>query len=90
MEPLSPNIFNVVMNAVMGHWVEVTVKGADNQDGQGQEGRNQNSFFYADYGMLVSLDPRWLQGSFSTLKGLFDRVGLKANSRKPVGMVCRT
>ena len=39
--------------------------------------------------MVALSDPRWLQGDFSTLVGLFDRVGLKTNVRKIVRMVCR-
>ena len=39
--------------------------------------------------MVALLDPRWLQGEFNTLVGLFDRVGLRNNVRKTVGMVCR-
>ena len=41
-------------------------------------------------GAAVALsDPRWLQGAFNTLVGLFDRVGLRTNFGKTVGMVCR-
>ena len=39
--------------------------------------------------MVASLDPQWLQGAFSTLVGLFDRVILRTNFGKTVGMVCR-
>ena len=39
--------------------------------------------------MVASLDPQWLQGFFSTLVGLFDRVGLRTNFGKTFGMVCR-
>ena len=38
--------------------------------------------------MVASSDPRWIQGEFSTLVGLLDRVGLRTNVRKTVGMVC--
>ena len=38
--------------------------------------------------MVVLSDPRWLQGYFSTLVGLFDRVSLKTNVGKTEGMVC--
>ena len=38
---------------------------------------------------MALLEPRWLQGVFSTLVGLFDRVGLWTNIRKTVSMVCR-
>ena len=54
-----------------------------------KEGRHQAALLYADDGMIVSSDPRWLQGAFNTLVGLFYRVGLRANVGKTVGMVCR-
>ena len=38
--------------------------------------------------MVASSDPRCPQGAFITLVGLFNRVGLKTNSGKTVGMVC--
>ena len=46
------------------------------------------TFFYADDGMVASTDPFWVQGSFDTLNGLFNRVGLYTNVRKTVGMLC--
>ena len=39
--------------------------------------------------MVAWSDPHWLKGAFNTLIGLFDRVGLRANVNKTVGMVCR-
>ena len=54
----------------------------------GKEGRHQVALFYSDDGMVASSDPRWLQGVFNTLVGLFDRVGLQKNVGKTVGMVC--
>ena len=50
---------------------------------------HQASLFYADDGMVASSGPCWLQGSFNTLVVLFDRVGLRTNFGKTVGMVCR-
>ena len=52
-----------------------------------KQGRHQASLFYTDYGMVASSDPRWIQGAFNTLVGLFDRVGLQKNVGKTVGMV---
>ena len=63
----------------------------DNVDGQGRrrgESRHQNPLFYADYGMIVSSYPGWMQEAFRKLVGLFDRVGLRANEEKTAGMVC--
>ena len=89
-DPLSPTTFNVMVDVVVWHWLDVTVEGAEDI---GQEGRHQNSLFYADNGMVALLDLRCLQGAFSTLVGLFDRVGLWTNVGKKVGMVyhpCQT
>ena len=38
--------------------------------------------------MVTSSDPGWLKAAFSTLVGLFDKVGLQKNVGKTVGMVC--
>ena len=51
-------------------------------------GQKQNFLIYVDDIIIVSSEPVWLQGSFSTLVGLFDWVGLSTNVRKTVGMVC--
>ena len=53
-DPLSPTIFNVVVDALVQHWVEEMVEGGGRQGGRGREGRNQNSLFYSNDGMIVS------------------------------------
>ena len=75
-DPLSTTIFNVVVNAVVRHWVEVMVEGAEERDECGQEGGHKNALFYADDGMAALSDPQWLQGELSTLVGLFNSVSL--------------
>ena len=87
-DPLSPTIFNVVVNVVLSHWVTVMVEGTEERGELGKEGRHNNALFYADDGMVASSDPQWIQGAFSTLVGLFGRVGLRNNFGKTVGMVC--
>ena len=89
VDTLSPTIFNVVVDAVARHWVTVMVEGAEERSDHGKEGRHQNALFYADDGMVALSDPQWLQGAFSTLVGLLDKVGLRTNAGKTVGMVCR-
>ena len=86
---LSPPIFNVVVDAVVRHWVTGVIAGAEERGDHGKEGRHQAALLYADDGMVASSDPRWLQGAFNTLVGLFDKVGLRTNVWKTVGMVCR-
>ena len=88
-DPLSPTIFNVVVDAVVRHWVAVMVEGAEEWVECVQEGRHQNALLYAEDGMVASPDPPWLQGAFSNLVGLFDRVGLRTIVGKKVRMVYR-
>ena len=88
--PLPPTIFNMMVDEVVTHWVEVVVKGAGEQGGRRQEVRHQNSLFYADDGMVVASYPGWLQGEFSTLVGMLKSVGLNNNAKKTVRMVCHT
>ena len=87
-DPLSPIIFNVVVDAVVRHWVNGLVDEAEAKGKTGREGRHQLEVFYADNGMVVSLDPAWLQGAFKALLAIFDRVGLLTNVQKIVSMVC--
>ena len=87
-DPLSPTIFNVVVDAVVRHWLMGVIVYAEERVKLGKEGRHQADLFYADDGMVASSDPRWLQGDFNTLVGLFDRVGLRTNVGKTVIMVC--
>ena len=87
-DPLSPTIFNVVVDVIVWHWVNGAMEETEARGEMGREGRHQAALFYADDGMVVSLDPAWLQGAFTALVGLFDRVGLQKNVGKTVSMVC--
>ena len=89
-DPLPPTILNVVMDAVLHHWVSVMVEGSEERGERGQEGMHQNALFYADDGMVASSVPQWFQKDFITLVGLFYRVGLRTNVGKTVGMVFRS
>ena len=90
VDPLSPTIFNVVVDAFVRNWVNGLVDEAEAEaKGEtGREGRHQSAVFYADDGMVVSSDPAWLQGAFNALIAIFHRVGLLANVGKTVSMVC--
>ena len=46
------------------HWVKEMVDRAGRQDGRGQEGRHQNSLFYAYDGVVAPSDLGWLHGVF--------------------------
>ena len=76
------------MDAVVRHWVHRVVEKAEARGETGREVRHRAALFYADDGMVASSDPAWLQGAFTALVGLFDRVGLRTNAGKTVSMVC--
>ena len=78
-DPLPPTIFNVVVDAVVRHWLTGVIAGAEDQGECGKEGGHQAALFYADDAMVASSGPLWLQGAFNNLVGLFDRVGLRTN-----------
>ena len=87
-DPLSRTIFNVVVYAVVRHWVNRVMEEAGARGETGKEGRHQAALFYSDDGMVVLSDPAWLHGAFTALVGLFDRVGLLKNVGKTVSIVC--
>ena len=64
--PLSPTIFNVVVDAVVRHWVTISLEEAEKRGERGKEGRHQDALFYMDNGMLALSDPRWLSSSIRT------------------------
>ena len=88
-DPLSTTIFNVVVDAVVRHWLTITVQEAERRGERGREGQHQAALFCADDGMLASSDPQWLQWAFTQLVRLFNRVGLKTNCNKTVSITCR-
>ena len=81
-DPLSPTIFNVVVDGVVRHWVHRIMKEAGARGETGRESWHQAALFYANDGMVTSLDPAWLQGAFTALVGLFDRVVLQKKCRE--------
>ena len=78
----------MVVDAVVRHWVTGVIADTEDWGERGKKGRQQAALFNSDDGMVASSDSRWLQGALNTLVGFFDRVGLRTNVRKAVGMVC--
>ena len=87
-DPLSPTLFNVVVDAVVRHRLEGLWKDNDEREAEGGEGHFL-AVFYADDGMVGATYPQWLQGAFSALVAIFDRVGLRTNVDKTVSMACQ-
>ena len=76
-DPLSPTIFNVVVDTVVCHLVFLGKGGTGGQDGWGSEVLHRAAFFYLVNVLVMSTDPIWMQGEFDTLTGFFDRVRLQ-------------
>ena len=87
-DPLSPTIFNVVVDVVVRHWVMIAVTEAETRRERGREDRHQAALLYADDGMLALSNPQWLQWACTQLVGMFDRMGLNTNTGKTVSMTC--
>ena len=79
----------MVVDVVVLNWFTVVISGVEEQGERRHEDRHQDSLLYTDDGMVAISDPLWIQGAFNTLVGLFDRVVLRNNYVKTVGMVCR-
>ena len=69
-DPLSLTIFNVLVDAVVRHWVHRIMEEAEARGDTGREGWHQAALFYANNSMVTSSDPAWLQGAFTALVGL--------------------
>ena len=78
----------MVVDAVVRHWIDGIVDETEEKGETGREVRHRLAVFYSDDGMVVSSDPAWLQGAFSALVAIFDRVGLRTNIGKTVSMAC--
>ena len=88
VNPLFPTIFNVVVDAFVRHWIDGLFAETAEKGETGREGRHQSAVFYANEGIVVSLEPDWLQGAFSALVPIFDTIGLRTNVGKTVSMAC--
>ena len=56
-DPLPPTILNMAVDAVVRHWVLLVVGCAGFQDGWWREVLHRTAFFYAEDGLVTSIDP---------------------------------
>ena len=92
-DPLSPTIFNVVVDAFLYHWFTVVAATEDIEDtsteGFVQDIQRLKEYFYADDGLLASTQAHRLQRAFYVLTYLFDQVGICTNVTKMQIVVCQ-
>ena len=85
--PLSPRIFDTMVDAIVREWLRRTIGDGAMAAGIGEEIRSFLAAFYADDGLIQSRDPARLQTSLDTLVSLFERVSLRTNTSKTKTMV---
>ena len=86
--PLSPTIFNLMVDAVIREWLQQVVSAESARNGiTSADIRRLLACFYADDGLVLSRDPGMLQQAFDILTGLFDCVGLRTNTKKTEVMI---
>ena len=86
--PVSPTLFNMVLDAFIRHWVTVVAATKEGLESIDLPIRDMAAYFYSDDGLVASPQLERLQSSFDVLTGLFDRVGLWKNARNTVSMAC--
>ena len=56
--PLYPTLFNIVVDAVIRHWITVGVSKEAGPDGFGSVVKRMETFSYTDNGILASVRPK--------------------------------
>ena len=80
--PLSPRIFNVVVDAVIWEWLCQLLGKEVARHGLGDLAKAKMVAFYAGDGVLLARCPERLQEAFSILVSLFKCVSLSTNAQK--------
>ena len=71
-DPMSPTIFNVVMDAVISYWVTVVTTTEAGTGGLGLTIIYLTGYFYSENELVASTQLERLQRAFDILTGLFD------------------
>ena len=77
--PLSPTIFNMVVDAVIWYWVTLVTGEEEGPNGFGWATQWMAAFFYANDGLLTLPRTDRLQAVLEFLSGLLNRVDLHTN-----------
>ena len=87
-DPISPQIFNSVVDAIVHHWFGIVEYSEAVPYGFGYMLEERAATFYAYDGLIESTNLMWLHWEFDVLISLFDWVGLRKNVADTVEMVC--
>ena len=89
-KPISPTIFNVVMDAVIRHWVTVVTPTEAGTGGGGLTIIDLLAYLYTENILIASTQQDRLQRSFEFHTDFFNHVRLQVKAGKMVRMVCQT
>ena len=88
-DPLPPKLFNMVVDSIIHHWGAVVAEIEEGPEGLGMLIWDLAAYSYSYNGLVASNQTERLQRAFAILTGLFDRAGLRTNTRKTVNMACQ-
>ena len=77
--PLSSNLFNVILEMVVRHWMIILVEGSAVPEVFNCTVHPISAFFYTNDRLLVLNQPECLQWEFYILVGIFELLGLNMN-----------
>ena len=86
-DPLYPNIFNIVVDAVGRHWVMIIVEGAAAIKIFDCAVQQMANLLYACDVLLESTELYWLRWYFYEFTGIFEQVELKTSVKNMESMV---
>ena len=87
--PLSPTIFNMLVDSVIRHWVMVVAPTEAGAEGLDAPVQDLADYLCVDNGLVMYPRKDIFQRVFDVLADLFDQVSLRKNARNKVIMVCQ-
>ena len=79
----------MVVDSFIRHWVMVEKLTEPGTGGLGLTIIYLAAYLYAEDVLVAPTQPERLHRAFDVLTGLFDRLGLRKNTAKMIGMVCQ-
>ena len=76
-DPVSPMIFNIVVDAVVRAVLDVVCRPQEDHHGLGWAAVERNLIFYAGDGRIAGRDHVWVQDALSVTVEMFHRMDLK-------------
>ena len=86
--PISPMIFNIVLDEFVKMLLEVVCSPQEAQHSMGSVAGERNLVFYADDRTIVWREHEWVLNALVVTVDILFRMGLESNLKKTMAMVC--